>query len=484
MLHTIEDFSQAPELKADVCIAGGGPAGITLALSLAERGISSILLEAGPIGKPSKEQKDPYRGSYTGLRYPLMSSRQRCFGGTSRHWGGWCKPLDAVDFDQHPSTSLPSWPISLADIEPYYPKALKMCEIPDDRFDAGTTVTDVDHALMKLDEGGFTNQLFRFSPPTRFNHSYGKDIEANASITCICEAALTNLEVEGDIVRSAQVRGLKGEELTVTADHFVLAMGGIEVARFLLHLAAESGVNYGQESNLLGHCFMDHFGFHPGFLEAPSTAKYFRHEQDGLPIMPVATASEALQREQGWPSICVMAKPDSPEQILPPAYFSNAGIVGSVEGTGTQRFRLQLICEPTANIESRITLGKERDILGMRRPVLNWNVVTEDFEKPEAFMGQFERAVGLAGVGRVQRTQSFVGKARTQLSVGWHHMGTTRMSDNPRYGIVDPNSKVFGSANLFIASSSVFPRVGYSNPTLTIIALAERLAAHLDGGSA
>jgi choline dehydrogenase-like flavoprotein len=61
----------------------------------------------------------------------------------------------------------------------------------------------------------------------------------------------------------------------------------------------------------------------------------------------------------------------------------------------------------------------------------------------------------------------------------WHHMGTTRMHDDPKQGVVDRNCQVHGIDNLFIAGSSVFPTGGYNTPTLTIVALALRLADHL-----
>jgi choline dehydrogenase-like flavoprotein len=82
-------------------------------------------------------------------------------------------------------------------------------------------------------------------------------------------------------------------------------------------------------------------------------------------------------------------------------------------------------------------------------------------------------------MGRLQRTRRFEGEYRERLTGGMHHMGTTRMSDTEQCGVVDPDCRVYGSENLYVAGSSVFPRVGYANPTLTIVALAERLARHL-----
>ena len=57
-----------------------------------------------------------------------------------------------------------------------------------------------------------------------------------------------------------------------------------------------------------------------------------------------------------------------------------------------------------------------------------------------------------------------------------HHSGSTRMHVDPRYGVVDETCRVHGVNNLFVASSSVFPTIGMANPTLTIVALALRVA--------
>ncbi len=67
------------------------------------------------------------------------------------------------------------------------------------------------------------------------------------------------------------------------------------------------------------------------------------------------------------------------------------------------------------------------------------------------------------------------------MEAGKHHCGTTRMTDNPQTGVVDRNCKVNNISNLYVTGSSLFPTIGYANPTLTIIALALRLSDHLKG---
>jgi choline dehydrogenase-like flavoprotein len=91
--------------------------------------------------------------------------------------------------------------------------------------------------------------------------------------------------------------------------------------------------------------------------------------------------------------------------------------------------------------------------------------------------------VGRAGIGRVKLKDWLADENVKDLpeytSGGWHHMGTTRMSDDPKTGVVDAECKVHGINNLFVASSSCFPTGGAVNPTLTVVAMSLRLAAHL-----
>jgi len=442
------DHSFNGHIKADVCIAGAGPAGIVLALTLAELGVSSILLEAGTLEPPGPEGRDPYKGEVTGLPYPLSGSRLRYFGGTSNVWGGWCKPLDAIDFGQRIGAPLPSWPFALEDLDQHYRKSLGWCEIGNGDFEAGTSVAEPAKQLLFQDEAGFTTRIMRFSPPTRFGSRYLEAIESNELIHCFTHATLTSMKYKANAVS----------------------------------LADTTGTDFGNQSELLGCCFMDHFGFHPGYLAARSGLKHYRHKQEGVDILPLITSSQQMQAQFDLPSVCMIITPDEPSEQLPPPYFANPGVLGS-SPVESLRYHLQLICEPTAHAASRITLSGDKDAFGVGRIKLDWRILDEDYEKVEQFMRQFELAVGRNGLGRVQRTRRFKGEIRRKLSGGWHHMGTTRMSDHPKFGVVDSNCRVFGSSNLYISGSSVFPRVGYSNPTLTIIALADRLARHLHQAS-
>jgi len=132
------------------------------------------------------------------------------------------------------------------------------------------------------------------------------------------------------------------------------------------------------------------------------------------------------------------------------------------------------------NRDSRVTLVRERDALGMPRARLDWRLSELDRHSAVRTMEIIGAAVARAGLGRLRVMVDADDRSwPTDLAGGYHHMGTTRMSDAPETGVVDGACRVHGIANLFVAGSSVFTTGGSSTPTLTIVALALRLADHL-----
>ncbi len=131
--------------------------------------------------------------------------------------------------------------------------------------------------------------------------------------------------------------------------------------------------------------------------------------------------------------------------------------------------------EQAPHPDNRVTLSNKLDQLGCPQTQLHWYWADTDvasIRKSQAILAaEFARA----GIGKLQVELN--GNLPQMLhSSSHHHMGTTRMHDDPQQGVVDANCQVYGISNLFIAGSSVFPTGGYANPTLTIIALAIRLA--------
>lgn len=478
MLSRLDQSS--PQGPFDVCVVGAGPAGIITALSLARKGRSVVLLEGGGLRAPGETGAALYEGESVGLDYPVRTSRLRFFGGTSNHWGGWVRPLDRSEFEQKDHFDLPGWPISFDELNRHYAKAAEWCEVAGDNYDPQAVLGERAPQLLPLaDSRLLENRLFRFSPPTRFGQRYRPDIDAQDNLTALFDANLIGVRWQGDRLDSLQVSNLSGSHQTaIRADRYVFAMGGMENARILLNLQAQVAAGHALSGHdFIGRCFMDHFGFQPGNLLTGAGVRYLRFNHDGVPLQPVmAIRPEAIGAEQ-MNNACILLNPRDPSASLGNRYLDNPGF-STLDGPFS-RYRIQVINEPSPLPDSRITLSDDRDSLGLRKLRLNWQVNPRDFVSLRKLIDGLITDLGALGLGRFERIKPLDETTTSRLSMGMHHMGTVRMADSIEHGVVDSDSRVFGIPNLYLAGSGVFPYVGFSNPTLTIAALASRLADHL-----
>ena len=231
----------------DVCIAGAGPAGITLALALSAQGRRVLLLEAGGF-EISPVSQDFYTGENVGLDYydPFVS-RLRYFGGTSNHWGGRCRPLDAHDFEPRPGLPLSGWPITKADLDPY-------AEAADAVLDLDPVAT-VSEGPTRPADPDLRRIGYRHSP-VKFNARYRDEIVADPNILLVLNANLVDLRLDDarDRVTGAVVRGYDEgvAPVTVQAETFCICLGGLENARFLLNADSQVPGGIGNGADLVG----------------------------------------------------------------------------------------------------------------------------------------------------------------------------------------------------------------------------------------
>ncbi len=146
-------------------------------------------------------------------------------------------------------------------------------------------------------------------------------------------------------------------------------------------------------------------------------------------------------------------------------------------------YRLYYIAEQAPNPESRVYLSDETDVLGVPRLVVDWCISKVDVRSAHTAHRLIQRELQRTRCGDLIFNDSKIeDEIRENIATAGHHIGTTRMSRDASRGVVDENCRVHNVSNLYVASSSVFPTSGRANPTLTIVALAIRLADHIKKG--
>jgi choline dehydrogenase-like flavoprotein len=518
------------QIETTVCIVGAGVAGITLALELDRYGIDTCLLESGGY-KPDDDTRDLYRGENAGLPYAFADgSRSRYLGGSSNCWGGWCRPLDPWDFEPRDWVPGSGWPFGLDELAPYYARTHTLLKLGPDNFDPAFWAPAIGRADVKripLVTGNIRDTIAQFSPPARFGKLYRADLERSRYIRVFLHANVVHIDTDADAshVTRVEVATLTGRRMTVAAKRFVLAAGGIENARLLLASNRVQAAGLGNAHDNVGRYFMDHpriMSASVRFAPAWSRNKLYDikyHYQNaavsayGTPISsqfaltPAVLRRERLLNSRVWffslfhgegtegaealirckQALLHKDQPgrrwhdDLATMLRHPIDTAGFGVTRLLQPRALIRdIKLQAIVEAQPNRDSRVTLSDLRDRLGMPRVKVAWRLTElaqRTFDRTFELLAQELR---MGGVAQVALDPPLEGRPWPSTLEGtWHHMGTTRMHDSERQGVVDRHGKVFGVDNLFVAGSSVFPTVGANFPTITIAALTLRLAEHL-----
>lgn len=512
-LFVIVDFrspTTPTDIRADICLIGAGAAGITMARALADSGLQVCLIEAGGL-EPDGNSQDLYNGSNVGQQLASPTAcRLRFFGGTTNHWQGWCAPMPASDLLPRPWVAGSGWPILPQQLEPWYARARPVCEIgPTGREHEVTAPAPA------FDPGKLTTRYWHFSPPTRFGHVYRETLKQAHHVTVYLNCNLVGIETNPGAteVRRLRVRTLDGRTGYVKARAYVLASGGMENARILMLANDVLAAGLGNASGALGRRFMQHIeltGARLHCADGAALAEAFRrHDASDGSVQAHPTVSPDAQRSLGLLN-CAFSM--GVEDDLSPGYKALSDIYHSVksgrapEHLGEKLWtvskdlddiadrlykrlakpvttlNLTIHAEQRPNDASRISLTDACDVFGQRKLQVNWQLTIEDRLSIMRAVRILAEELGRMQIGRLELLP-WLASADVpwpdRIWSGCHHMGTTRMSAEPATGVVDPDCRVHGVANLYVAGSSVFPTGGYVPPTLTIVALALRLADHL-----
>jgi len=493
-------------IEGDICIVGAGAAGVSIALQWINTPYKVILLEGGGFSYEDEIQ-DLYRGKNTGQPYyPLKSSRLHYFGGTTGHWGGMCATMDEIDFTVRDWVQNSGWPIKRSDLDPFYKRAQPILELGP--YEYGLEYwKKQDETLVSLpmDESVIYNKMWQFSPPTRFGKKYKDEIVNAKNLTLYTYANVVDIKAFDHLkaVREMTVKNLAGKAHTVRARYFILACNGIQNPRLLLASNSQFPNGLGNENDIVGRYFMEHLEIKTAELWLNKSERMKLYEWTGKPRAEIAFTAEAQRKFQllnGTASLSPLnmakeVKPaietwsaDDPRQSEKQLHDANdeVGKTKLIKRLTTDlyaSYELFTRMEQHPNPDSRVTLDTEKDALGVPRAQLHWKLSDQEKRSLRKIYEIIGQQIGLHGAGRVRMMEYLRDESDhswpSLTGGGWHHMGCTRMHDDPKKGVVDPNCRVHSMENIFIAGDSCFTTGGAINPTLTIVALSLRLSDHV-----
>lgn len=507
-MHT--DCRNLPDntlIEGDLCIIGAGAAGISMALDWIGRQEKVILLEAG--GFEYEEQvQDSYDGQTTGQKYyPLKAARLHYFGGTTGHWAGMCSPFDEIDFIKRSWVPHSGWPIEKRDLDPYYEKAHGPLQLGAFPYDYAFWKEELMNPLpLPFNPLVIWNKMWQYSH-ARFGPLYKEVLENSGNIHLYTHAKVTELRANEAVnsLEEVRIKMLDGRSHRVRARRYILACGAIQNARLLLASNQQASAGLGNTNDLVGRYFQEHLEIASAefWLFKPRPMNLYTYTWNKTRASAELALSEQTQRQHGILNGTVSFMPlrigkyripkiqtyqdEDPRKAwdnMSKHWGETLEKAREVETGPIQwSYQLNTRIEQAPNPDSRVSLERESDAYGLPRAKLHWALSPLDKRSIRKLYEILGQHAGISGIGRIclnewLRDENDSGFPDS-TNAGWHHMGTTRMSSDPKKGVVDADCKVHGIANLYIAGSACYPTSGAPNPTLTLVALSLRLSDHL-----
>lgn len=476
----------------DVCIIGSGFAGSVLGLDLIAHGVRTVILESGgSLARWIFDGRLKRLAAYTvsgDTEYPTERTKARAIGGNSNFWTGRCERFHPSDFQPHAYTPVANpWPVDYEELDPYYERAEETLRVRGGSLSEYTPPrrkelplrprTDITSLKAILAQVGVTVDDSPTATPSKALRFFrvGKELLpaflTSSNGFLIAGATVTRLLGGADRrIVGAEVRTLDGGSKIVRARLYVVACGGIETPRLLLLSASEQfprGI--GNAYDRVGRGFNEHAG-----VNYYAMIRHNRHT-----IVPKHKVGRSHQFYDKF-------RPDGLGSVLP--VFIQSWIfphhlikLKLSDMPAKLRGLMQRLVRPTlyigATIEmypsdsNRVTLSESaQDSFGNPLAHLNFSFTEEDRQTLERIrrliLGIFDR-VGADHIRKAEVTWSR------------HHIGTTRMGNNPTTSVTDRNLRVHDSGNLYLCGSETFVTGAAVPPVSTIVALAHRLADHL-----
>jgi choline dehydrogenase-like flavoprotein len=503
-------------LRAEICIIGGGIAGLTLAHKLVALGHDVILLESGgnmpDAFGPIQQAGYPHPGT--------SEPRPRALGGTSLTWGGQLLPL--------PSDA--AWAVSAAELGSFSAEAEQLLAVDSLPYAAAEFFSELRESpptlLDQLPQ--LTASLSKFAPFARRNlgATLGRSLRAHPKARIALHAYVNELLLTParDRIEAALIRTRDGQTRSIDATHFILAAGTMESVRLLLASRCVAPEGIGNQHDQVGRNFHDHLTIPAATLREPGAPGRLagRGEESARAQLLKAlrpwihhgtlhsaklSASPELIAQRILTPVLAHLTIDEPDNSgigalrtllrarqqnnLRPAFRAflpqlPRALADAARLTLSARTQHRRYVSPRATVEirlnaaqrtpssSRITLSPDL------QPILDWRVDPAELATLRTFAQHLRTHLNLDGIDwNPALFTSHLTAPIPNLDDARHAMGGACMGHDPRTSVVDANLCVHGIGNLFIASAAVFPDGSPQLPTLPLMALTLRLSEHL-----
>jgi MYXO-CTERM domain-containing protein len=465
--------------SAEICIIGAGPAGLALATGLRRRrsDLRIVILESGGIGIGGAQAltTGTSAGDWTS---DLSRCRARGVGGTALLWntvrdgraGAKYVPLDPIDLEPRDELPFSGWPFPFQDLLPWYDAARALIGLDDSPDQADATA----EPALPFRPDGLTTSAYRWGPATTFLESLPGTLSSGEQLTLIRNATVTALTYRGPRVDAVRWAAANGRTGTIHADQVILAAGALENARMLLAFPPTAIA----EHAWLGRGLMEHpidrslriRSRDPALSPRPGRYSAVGGGAGADRIGRIGCSCRMLQERRLWNASLRLYPVREPRAVR--LLKHGAALAGVRTPTS---YRVLLDLEQAPHPENRVALSPDVDAFGVPRVHVTWHWLAADERNRQRMLQAVAGELEACGCRAVVRHGGVIDPDVH------HHAGTTRMHRNPEQGVVDADLRVHGMDNLHVVGASVFPTAGVANPTLTIVALALRLAERLRG---
>jgi choline dehydrogenase-like flavoprotein len=441
------------------------------------------------------------------------------------------RPLDEIDFKKRAWVPESGWPFEKSHLEEFYKRAQKLCGIEPADFKIDNWDNQNDRRCLPFNKYLIKTVLFKFTKKSDFIDHHLQHISRAKNIKIYIHANVVEIipDEAANSISSIRIANLAGKTFSVKSKFYIIAAGALETARLLLASNKKLINGIGNEYDIVGRYFMEHPHCRIGFTvpkseEIYQLTKFYNKVQyvNNIPVIAkIALTANSLTNHNLLNQVI-----DLSPKIISRAKINRYPLVNSsgvealkiikrhgfkfnhftenfsvaikdidnillalyrkiktrffmkFDKSVINTFYLLSVSEQVPNSNSRVILSNEKDALGTHRIKLDWRLTSQDIKSMHKTMNLMDREFQRLGLGKII-IRIYEHLPNDGIRGGWHHLGTTRMHNSPKKGVVDANCKIHNINNLFIAGPSVFPTGGYANPSLTIVALSIRLADYV-----